>query len=209
MRIAIIDFGMGNTLSIERALQAAAPKNCTVTLTKDASILAHADKVVFPGQGAAQAVMQSLAHNNLLDAIRKAIAHKPFLGICVGLHMMLTDSEENEGIKGLDLIAGKAVKFSMGHGIKIPHLGWNKVVATRPHHIMRGVSTDACYFYFLHSYYPVIDPNSHNWIYGTTTYHTPFPSLLINKNVVLTQFHPEKSGKIGMKMLENFMSWEP
>ncbi len=199
--IAVIDYRMGNLSSVSRAL---ARLGATVKVTSDARAIAAADAIVLPGVGAFQRGMENLSHLNLTAAIYKAIeANKPFLGICLGLQLLFTESEEHGVSQGLNIIRGRVKRFTPE--VKIPHMGWNQL------HIIRNEQKtifddipDNSYFYFAHSYYVSADNN--NLTLATTIYGKEFTSGIMKGNLFAIQFHPEKSGNLGLKLLENFLA---
>ena len=204
--IAIIDYDAGNLTSVDRALKyIGAP--CEVT--RDLKKIGAADRIVFPGVGAAGSAMESLIRYGLDRAIREAFAAgKPILGICLGTQVILTESEENNA-RCLDLIPGKGTAFSTamtekGLRLKVPHMGWNTVAVTRPHPVLSGIRDDLK-FYFVHSFHPAPADPAH--VLAQTSYGVPFASVIGHANLVATQFHPEKSGEPGLALLKNFISW--
>ena len=204
--IAIIDYDAGNLTSVDRALKyIGAP--CEVT--RDLKKIGAADRIVFPGVGAAGSAMESLIRYGLDRAIREAFAAgKPILGICLGTQVILTESEENNA-RCLDLIPGKVTAFSTamtekGLRLKVPHMGWNTVSVTRPHPVLTGIRDDLK-FYFVHSFHPAPADPAH--VLAQTSYGVPFASVIGHANLVATQFHPEKSGEPGLALLKNFISW--
>ncbi|MDI9347518.1 MAG: imidazole glycerol phosphate synthase subunit HisH [Methylacidiphilales bacterium] len=209
MNIVIIDYGMGNTHSVMRALQSVAPKHHTIALTNNPDTISQADKIVFPGQGAANSTMQAINQQQLTSVIMQALANKPFLGICMGLQVLLTSSEENNDTACLQYISGTAKRFPSIKDFKIPHLGWNSIDEIKPHYLINSIPIKQRYFYFVHSYYAHLTEQARRWEIATTTYSLTFPSMLANNNVALTQFHPEKSGASGLQLLSNFCAWKP
>jgi glutamine amidotransferase len=206
--VVVVDYGMGNLRSVERALSVAAP-SFSVKVSGDPRDIENADRIVFPGQGAMPDCMRELAKRNLIDTLRTAAAVKPFLGICIGLQMLFEHSEEGD-VDGLGLLEGSVKKFvskptsSDETRFKIPHMGWNTVQILRDHPIFHGIG-DGEYFYFVHSYF--VKPSNSDLILGKTDYSESFVSAVGNKNLVAVQFHPEKSQAFGLKMLKNFMRW--
>ncbi|MBC8453915.1 imidazole glycerol phosphate synthase subunit HisH [PVC group bacterium] len=204
--IAIIDYKAGNLTSVKLAFNALGIDS---VITDSPEKILSADRVVFPGVGAAASSMQKLHSLNLIEAIRTVADNgTPFLGICLGTQIILEHSEENNGTKGIGLITGNVIKFSPADPLnKVPQMGWNSVSQTKSHPVFNGIENDS-EFYFVHSYYPV--PTDFDNIIGTTDYAGfSFSSVLGRKNIIATQFHPEKSGRIGLKLLENFCSWNP
>jgi len=202
--IALVDYGLGNLRSATRGLERA---GAHVTLTDDAGTLDDADGIVLPGVGAFSEGMENAEpiRDALVDA---AASGTPLFGICLGMQMLLTSSEEAENVgqgdaEGLDLIPGRNVRFAEGQ--KIPHMGWNKIRVERSHPLVAGV--DGEYAYFVHSYYA--RPASDGSAIATTGYGLEFPSIIADKtgNVFGTQFHPEKSGETGLQILQNFVNY--
>jgi len=209
--IAVIDYGMGNLRSVCKALEHVAPK-ANVQLVTDASALAGADKVVFPGQGAIRACVNAIDQHGLREALMTALRDKPFLGICLGLQALYESSEEGGGTDGLGIIPGHVRRFpaekmvdAEGLRLKVPHMGWSRVRQQRPHPLWQGIADDSR-FYFVHSYYA--DTDQADWITGTTDYGVRFTSAAGRENIFAVQFHPEKSQHAGLKLLENFVNWD-
>ncbi len=206
-RVAVLDYGMGNLRSVAKALEHVAPK-ARVVLAREASALAAADRVVFPGQGAIKACMASLS-GELRDALVQALAQRPFLGICLGLQALYEWSDEGGGVAGLGVLPGRVRLFAPAPpdapvGIKVPHMGWNRVHQVRPHPLWAGIEEDSR-FYFVHSYYA--DTASSPQTAGVTDYGLPFTSAAAYENIFAVQFHPEKSQRAGLRLLENFVGW--
>jgi glutamine amidotransferase len=207
--IAIIDYKAGNLASVSRAFSHI---NVTNIITNDIKIIESADRVVFPGVGAAGAAMRSLIGMGLDKALKNAVdSGRPVLGICLGTQIILKTSQENN-TPCLGLIDGCARAFAESFaasgiaGLKIPHMGWNRISRRADHPVFAGIQpTDE--FYFVHSYYP--SPDHASQVIATTEYGIAFPSVIGAKNLVATQFHPEKSGKPGLRILKNFSGWNP
>jgi glutamine amidotransferase len=198
--ITIIDYEAGNLRSVERALR---HLDIACRITSSAEEILSSDRVIFPGVGAAGKAMEVIRSRNLLQVIHAVIARKtPFLGICLGAQILLDRSEENNA-ECLKIISGTARKFT-GESLKIPHMGWNNLSVSCPHPILEGIDPEA-QFYFVHSYYP--EPAKLENIIATTDYGVRFASVIGSANVVATQFHPEKSGREGLRILENFSKW--
>jgi glutamine amidotransferase len=196
--IAIVDYGMGNLRSVEKGFQKVGIDARIVT---DARAIDDARGVVLPGVGAFRDCMLNLASHNLIDSIMKSIEKgKPYLGICLGLQVLFTESEEFGHSKGLDVFKGKVPRFPEGK-LKVPHMGWNSIKIQRRPPILDGIS-DGEYFYFVHSYY--VAPEDEDIIATTTDYGIEFTSMVWRDNVFAVQFHPEKSQTMGLKILENF-----
>ena len=202
--IAIVDYKAGNLTSVRLAFDAIAIE---AVPTADPAVLARADRIVFPGVGAAASAMANLRDTGLIDTLRARIAAGvPFLGICLGTQILLDRSEEDGGVDALGVLPGTVRKFTPSDpACKIPHMGWNQVRAARPHPLLEGVP-DGSDFYFVHSYYP--DPADRGDVIGTTDYAgIVFASMIGRGNVAATQFHVEKSGKTGLQFLRNFAQW--
>jgi len=210
--IAIIDYGMGNLRSVAKALEQVAPA-VRILVTHQPEDILQADRVVFPGQGAIRDCMQALRQGQLLDVVRQAAANKPFLGLCLGPQALMEFSEENGGTPCLGVLPGRVVRFdaalrdpASGERIKIPHMGWNQVHRTRAHPLWAGIDQDSR-FYFVHSYY--LQPDSAAIIAGETRYFITFASAIDRDNIFAVQFHPEKSAQAGLRLLANFVGWDP
>lgn len=206
-RIAIVDYGMGNLRSVQKALAHVAPGDW-VEITADPKAVAAADRVVFPGQGAMPDCMRSLRESGLGEAVGAAARSKPFLGLCIGLQMLFERSEEGD-TAGLSVLPGAVRGFGPAArkaGLKVPHMGWNEVWQAAPHALWRGIG-DGARFYFVHSYYCA--PGEPRLTAGTTHYPDGFTSAIARDNIFATQFHPEKSSVTGLTLLSNFASWNP
>lgn len=205
----VIDFGMGNLRSVAKALEHVGAR---VRVSADPAVIRAAARVVFPGQGAIGACVARLADAGLADAVREAALTKPFLGICLGLQALLEFSEEDGGVPGLGLVAGRVQRFADGELLpggerrKVPHMGWNQVNFARPHPLLRGIA-DGAWFYFVHSYY--VHPADEALVLGRSRHgSTAFACALARGNLLATQFHPEKSHHAGLRLLANFVSWD-
>lgn len=197
--IAIIDYDAGNLKSVEKALQYL-DEECIVT--RDKEKLLKADKIILPGVGAFGDAMEKLHKFGLVDVIHKLVKeNKPFLGICLGLQLMFESSEEGPGVKGLGLLPGKIVKFPEKEGFKIPHMGWNSIDVKEGSRLFKGVSNNS-YVYFVHSYY--LQAENENDVAATTEYITHVHASVEHDNIFACQFHPEKSGDVGLRILKNF-----
>ena len=204
MKIAVIDYDAGNIRSVQRALQAAAGPEATVEITSDASKIREAGAVVFPGQGAAGQCMTNLRTTRLGDVVAERIASgRPFMGVCVGLQLLFTHLEEND-TAGLGVLEGDVRLFPARPGLKVPQIGWNAVRQVQDCPLWAGVPDEA-YFYFVHSYYPDPAPTMASAVVGTTDYGFDFASAFARDNWMATQFHPEKSGKLGLQLYGNFL----
>jgi len=208
-QIVVIDYGMGNLRSVAKAIEHVAPGQ-RVIISSDANEIANAERVVFPGQGAARDCMRELQDRNLTEVVLNAAKQKPFLGICMGMQILLNHSEENNGIECLGLYKGnvrffgKDLKNAVGEKLKIPHMGWNEVNQTIDHPLWKDIKNQAR-FYFVHSYY--MDPQDENLVAANTDYGIKFVSAIAKDNVFAVQFHPEKSAQDGLQLLKNFTQW--
>ena len=197
--IAIIDYGVGNLFSVEKAF---VKLGADVIVTSDAEEIAKADKIVLPGVGAFGDCMQNLIESGLIPTILDAVAKgKPFLGICVGLQILFDGSEESPGVAGLGIIKGM-VKKIYAPALKIPHMGWNSLEFTAASPLFQALPKSP-YVYFVHSYYAV--PEDPSVILAVTEYGQQVTAAVAQKNIQATQFHPEKSGDIGLLILKNFI----
>ncbi|MDO8350370.1 MAG: imidazole glycerol phosphate synthase subunit HisH [Gallionella sp.] len=227
VNVAVVDYGMGNLRSVEQALRTVAPE-AEIVVTADARVIAQADRVVFPGQGAMPDCMRELEGRGLRAAVLDAARNKPFLGICIGLQMLFEHSAEGD-VAGLGLLRGGVLRFAanlhdaQGRKLKVPHMGWNQVrhvgvstpTLTLPlegggndavHPLWAGIAQDAR-FYFVHSYY--VQPQDESLIQATSDYPQPFVCAVAQENLFAVQFHPEKSHAAGLKLLQNFVQWNP
>ncbi|RPJ08576.1 MAG: imidazole glycerol phosphate synthase subunit HisH [Spirochaetaceae bacterium] len=201
MKTCVVDYKAGNLRSVQTALEFL---KADFIVTADPDVVAGADKLIFPGVGEARAAMSVLEETGLGKAIQEFHkTGKPLLGICLGSQIILESSEESDTLC-LGLIPGKARLFPSTPGFKIPHMGWNQVSPVREHEVMKGVPTNAS-FYFVHSYYPEPGPDA---VLAKSEYMISFPAALAKDNLVAFQFHPEKSGKYGLALLENFLAWK-
>ena len=207
--IAIIDYDAGNLTSVARAVSHI---GVSCVITKDADVIRDADRIIFPGVGAAGAAMESLKRSGLDTLIKEELARgKPVLGICLGTQIILTHSDEND-TPCLGILDGTVRAFAPdnqskdGQKLKIPHMGWNGIRIEKPHPLLSDVGADD-EFYFVHSYYP--EPDNFEAVIAVTDYGIPFASILGFKNLFATQFHLEKSGPPGLRILANFCKWAP
>jgi glutamine amidotransferase len=197
--IAIVDYGMGNLRSVEKSFEHLGYR---AEITRDVPAILAASGVVLPGVGAFNACMENLRRYGLIEPIRQVVTQKkPFLGICLGFQLLFTESEEFGPQKGLDIFPGRVVAFRPDNGLKVPHMGWNQIEKKKPTPFLEGVS-DGDYFYFVHSFYVV--PEDDSLAATTTAYSGPFVSSIATEHLFACQFHPEKSQKIGLRLLENF-----
>jgi imidazole glycerol-phosphate synthase subunit HisH len=202
--IAVVDYGMGNLRSVQKALAHVAPRD-EVTITSDPDAIRAADRVVFPGQGAMPDCMRSLNEHGLGEAVAEAAGSKPFLGLCIGQQMLFEHSDEGD-TPGLGLLPGRVRGFDRKAGLKVPHMGWNEVWQLVPHPLWKGIA-DGSRFYFVHSYY--CEPTQDALAAASTRYPTAFTSAIARDNIFATQFHPEKSSGAGLALLGNFATWDP
>ncbi|MDP2942892.1 MAG: imidazole glycerol phosphate synthase subunit HisH, partial [Candidatus Omnitrophota bacterium] len=194
--IVVVDYGMGNLRSVSKALEEVGAK---VKVSDDPKVVSGADKLVVPGVGAFKDAMRELRARRLIEPIKKFVkSDRPFLGLCLGLQLLFSESEEGGRSKGLDIIKGRVLRFSrrpltLGEGedaLKIPHMGWNRLIADGKCPLLKGIP-DGSYMYFVHSYYA--DPDDDGCVAAWTDYGIEFPSVVWFKNIYATQFHPEKS----------------
>ena len=202
--IAVIDYGMGNLRSVQKALEKVGAK---ARVTSDPADIKRCDKVVFPGVGAFGDAMKELRRRGLVDPIKDAVAGgKPFLGLCLGLQLLFEKSEEAPGIKGLSILKGEVKKFRFPKNrLKVPHMGWNSITKTAKGpipRILKGIP-DGSYMYFVHSYF--VKPGDKKIVLTTTDYGIDFVSGVCRDNIYGLQFHPEKSQALGLKILDNFV----
>ena len=203
MRIAVVDYGMGNLRSVSKALEHVAP-GAQVLVTAEPALIRSAERVVVPGQGALPDCMRSLAESGARDAVLEALRDKPYLGICLGLQMLFERGAEGD-TAGLGVLEGGVPRFAPG-ALKIPHMGWNEVLQEKPHPVWAGIS-DKSRFYFVHSYYPA--PADRVVTAATCVYGAPFTCAVARDNIFAVQFHPEKSQSAGLQLLSNFVRWHP
>ena len=196
--VVIVDYGAGNLRSVARAV---AHAGVDATVTADPAAVKRARALIVPGVGAAADTMASLRAAELVEPIRDYIASdRPFLGVCMGMQALFDRSEEGGTHECLGVLHGSIVRF--GAGLTVPHMGWNTVELRRDHPVFDGVP-DGSYFYFVHSYHPL--PEDDAVVIGTTEYGVRFPAVVGTGNLIATQFHPEKSGEMGLRLYENFL----
>ncbi len=207
--IAVVDYGMGNLRSVSKALEHVAPDKNVVVTSHPADIDA-ASRVVFPGQGAMPDCMRELNARGLREAVTRAAAEKPFLGICIGLQLLFEHSEEGDA-PGLAILDGKVKRFAAAdmhdannEKLKVPHMGWNRVYQSRAHPLWQGIE-DGARFYYVHSYY--VSPDDSTLEAGYTEYPARFTGVIARDNIFAVQFHPEKSQHAGLQLLSNFVQW--
>lgn len=218
MSVVVVDYGMGNLRSVAQAVLAVAGTTPVIVSNKPEDVQ-RAARVVLPGQGAIRDCMRELDEIGLREAVLEAARSKPLLGVCVGMQMLLSHSDEGD-IPGLDLIPGQVRRFpapaktsasstevdTAELPLKVPHIGWNRVAQSQPHPLWQGID-DGAWFYFVHSYYAA--PAQARFEAGTTHYGLRFASAVARDNLFATQFHPEKSAADGLRLYANFLHWNP
>jgi glutamine amidotransferase len=204
--IAVIDYGMGNLRSVSKALEQVTTSKIRVEVTSDPRRICEADRIVFPGVGAIRDCMYELRRLSLDTTVAQCAADRPFLGICLGMQALFEFSEENQGTPCLGLLPGQVRHFDStdDRSFKVPHMGWNQVHQERTHPLWHNIPQDSR-FYFVHSYYAV--PSKLSLVAGYTNYSIPFASALARDNIFVVQFHPEKSQRLGLQLLANFLAW--
>ena len=216
-KVAVVDYGMGNLRSVTQAvMHVAAEAGVEVVWARTAQEVMDAERVVLPGQGGMRDCMQELHSSGMFDAVMHAAVHKPLMGVCVGMQMLLDHSQELD-TACLGLIPGDVVKFDLagqlqpdGSRYKVPQMGWNQVWQSAhgvPRHPVWGDVPDGSYFYFVHSYFAKPSDISHS--VGETDYGQRFTSAIARDNIFATQFHPEKSAEHGLSLYRNFLHWNP
>jgi glutamine amidotransferase len=198
MKLVIVDYGAGNLRSVSKAVTRV---GYDPVISSERSEVESAEVVIMPGVGAAADTMRNLGRCGLVEPIREFVASgRPFLGVCMGLQALLTVSEEGGEHPCLDILPGRVRRLP--EGLKVPHMGWNRVRQRRAHPVFEGIA-DGAFFYFVHSYYA--DPLDESVVVGDTDYGVTFPAVLAKDNIVASQFHPEKSGQAGLRLYENFL----
>jgi glutamine amidotransferase len=198
IQIVVIDYKSGNLRSVAKALES---HGVTPRVTGDPSDLVGADAVILPGVGSGPAAMDALGQRGLVEPLRAFVAEgRPFLGVCLGLQLLLDRTEEGDA-PCLGIVPGRVRRLPSG--LKVPHMGWNSVEFSQQHPILDGIPPGS-HFYFVHSYYA--DPEGADGVIGTTEYGLPFCSVYAQGNLVATQFHPEKSGPVGLRIYRNFLT---
>jgi len=209
--IVIIDYGMGNLRSVDKALEHVAGDQARVSISGDRDTILEADRVIFPGVGAIRDCMSELQRLDLVDVVRTCAATRPFLGICLGMQAIMDRSEENGGTDCLGIMPGEVRRFALdlrdsgGGRLKVPHMGWNQVRQIRAHPLWQGIEQDS-WFYFVHSYY--VAPREAGETVGATDYGVDFTAAVARDKVFALQCHPEKSQHAGLQLLTNFVSWD-
>ena len=196
--ITVIDYGMGNMRSVVKAVE---KYTSEVQVSSEPQSIASSKALIMPGDGAFGQAMENLTQSGWIEPLVQFIGNGGyFFGICLGYQLLFTSSEEFGNHKGLDIIPGTVIRIPKDQ--KVPHMGWNQVELTKEHPVVNGIPQNS-YFYFIHTYYPVIGDSS--WIMGQTAYGVTFPSIVGRGNCIATQFHPEKSHRYGLTMIENFV----
>lgn len=208
--VAVIDYGMGNLHSVERALTHEATPGQRILRTDDPEILREADRLVFPGQGAAGDAMQALARRGLNRLLPELAGSRPFLGLCLGQQILMEHSDESGGVDLLGVIPGGVARFpersdAQGRRLKVPHMGWNRVQPTGEHPLWHGLPQTP-WFYFVHSYR--VQPRDAASVAAQTDYGETFASALARGSLFTMQCHPEKSAACGLRLLNNFLRWD-
>ena len=210
--IAIIDYGMGNLYSVAKAAEYVSNANSEILVTSSAKEINRCEKVIFPGQGAAKDCMSALQRYELDQVIIDATQEKPFLGICMGMQVLMQMSEENNGVDCLGVYKGKVSNFekhinlgSTKNSYKVPHMGWNTIQQEQSHPLWSGIA-ESSYFYFVHSFF--VETEGDELICGKTDYGINFTSVIAQDNVFAMQCHPEKSAQAGLQLLRNFIHWD-
>lgn len=201
--IAIIDYGAGNLQSVKKAFDFIGAES---VITDNPEVINACDRILLPGVGSFGDAMDSMHKSGLIETVKQnALSGKPFLGICLGLQLLFEESEESPGVKGLGIFKGKIKKFSSDMGLKIPHIGWNSLEIKQNDTLFKNIPENS-YVYFVHSYY--LHAEDENDIATVTNYGIDFHSAVGKNNIFATQFHPEKSGDVGLQILRNFASME-
>ena len=209
-RIAVIDYGMGNLRSVAKALEHVAP-DADVVVSDDAPVIAASDRILCPGQGAARDCMAALAETGLDRVVVETVHTRPFLGICMGFQVLFGHSDENGGVDCLGVVPGNVRRFDAplhganGERLKVPHMGWNEVRRTLDHPLWSGIA-DRARFYFAHSHHCV--PDDPALVAGRCEHGADFAAAVATPGFFACQFHPEKSARDGLRLLENFVTWD-
>jgi glutamine amidotransferase len=207
-KVVVADFGTGNLRSVAKAVAHVAGEG-SVSIADTAQDISRAERLILPGQGAIGTWMRRLESAGLAEAVDHALARVPVLGVCLGLHALFAHSAESGGTTGLNRLSGHVCRFGdafeLGTAQKIPHMGWNEVRHSQAHPLWQGID-DETRFYFVHSYH-VAGADEHQ-VVGTTEYGSRFVSACASDNLFATQFHPEKSGRAGLRLIANFLEWD-
>lgn len=208
--VVVVDYGMGNLRSVAKALEAVGPSH-SIEVSGDPKRVQLADRIVFPGQGAMRDCMREIDARGLRQSLIDAAQEKPFMGLCIGLQLLFDHSEEGD-TPGLGILPGRVKRFpapmvdAQGERLKVPHMGWNQVHQTQDHPMWAGIEQDTR-FYFVHSYYVV--PSHAEQSAASTEYPFAFVSAAAKDRLFAVQFHPEKSDRMGLQLLSNFLNWKP
>ncbi len=211
-KIVVVDYGSGNLHSVAKAVETAAAGSASVLVSSAPEDVRSADRIVLPGQGAMGDCMKHLNASGLREEVLRAFREKPVFAVCVGLQMLFEESEEGAAA-GLGILKGRVLRFpanamktASGGRLKVPEMGWNRVWQVKPHPVWKGVA-DGSWFYLVHSYFAA--PESMECVSAMTCYGLPYASAVAHENIFATQFHPEKSAANGLKLYENFLTWNP
>ena len=202
MQIGVVDYGASNIFSVLRAVSHLGAKAKVISKQED---LKSIDKIILPGQGSMGSCIENLKKKNLFESLKLSLSEKPYLGICLGLQVLFSLSEESIDSEGMNIFSGKVERFTENENFKIPHMGWNQVVFKKKHFVNKNIPNSSN-FYFVHSY--ASKELKKDNILAETTHGELFNSAVIQDNVIGVQFHPEKSGAQGLKFLENFINWK-
>lgn len=207
-QVVVVDYGMGNLRSVAKAAEHVADSQSDILISNRPEDIDSADAIIFPGQGAAKACMHALNQTGMVHSLQKAAQEKPFLGICMGLQVLMTHSQENNGIDCMNVLKGDVIQFDLRNHpeLKMPHMGWNQIHQTQDHPLWHKISQDSR-FYFVHSYFVV--PEDKSITAGQTTHGTEFTSAIAAGNLFAIQAHPEKSADSGLQLFKNFLDWRP
>lgn len=207
-QVVVVDYGMGNLRSVAKAAEHVADPQTDILISDRPEDIDSADAIIFPGQGAAKACMHALNETGMVHSLQKAAQEKPFLGICMGLQVLMTHSQENNGIDCMNVLSGDVIQFDLTDHpkLKMPHMGWNQIHQSQEHPLWHKIPQDSR-FYFVHSYYVV--PDNKDIIAGQTTHGTEFTSAIAAGNLFAIQAHPEKSAESGLQLFKNFLDWRP
>lgn len=201
--VVIIDYGAGNLQSVKKAIDFIGGE-CEISADRDKIL--SASHVILPGVGSFADAMKSMQNRNLVETVKEAAScGKPFLGICLGLQLLFESSDESPGVEGLGIFKGKIVEIPKDNGLKVPHIGWNSISLPRKSRIFNGINNNS-YVYFVHSYY--LQSEDKSIVCATTDYGVNIECAVEQGNIFATQFHPEKSSAVGLKILKNFLSAE-
>jgi glutamine amidotransferase len=204
--IVVVDYSMGNLRSVAKAGEHVADNKVKILISNKPEDIRDADAIIFPGQGAAKSCMQALNNTGMIHALKDAASEKPFLGICMGLQVLMETSDENNNVDCLGILEGSVQKIELDDNskLKIPHMGWNQIKQTTEHPLWHSIAQDER-FYFVHSYFVV--PKNKQLTVGTTTHGQQFSAAIAKDNLFAIQAHPEKSADAGLQLFKNFINW--